>query len=220
MKPATVEREPDLTDRIANALPLSIRADFYRELLYCRSLPESDELLRILRIMQFLTLLIEEAPSRMADERAAIAKLIDRATNALNAIGTRLDALPEELASGIHPETISAKINESLRQQFVATTIPQSGAALARSAQEIDESVQAFVTVARTIQNAHTSVAAEAAKAIQKLDSAVRSAARSAETATEALHQQASELTWINLSLGALAMFALGYAVAFFALRG
>jgi len=36
----------DLTDRIAEALPLDIRADYYRELRHCRSLPENDEMLR------------------------------------------------------------------------------------------------------------------------------------------------------------------------------
>ena len=54
---AATMQEMDLTDRIAAALPLEVRADFYRELRHCRSLPENDEMLRILRIMQFLTLL-------------------------------------------------------------------------------------------------------------------------------------------------------------------
>ena len=45
--------EPDLIDRIANALPAEVRADYYREMRHCRSLPENDEMLRILRAMQF-----------------------------------------------------------------------------------------------------------------------------------------------------------------------
>ena len=36
--------EPDLIDRIANALPEEIRAEYYRELRHCRSLPENDEM--------------------------------------------------------------------------------------------------------------------------------------------------------------------------------
>ena len=36
--------EPDLTDRIADGLPADIRADFYREMRHCRSLPENDEM--------------------------------------------------------------------------------------------------------------------------------------------------------------------------------
>ena len=62
--------ENDLVDRIAEALPMEVRADYYRELRHCRSLPENDEMLRILRIMQFLTLLIHTAPSRRQSTRA------------------------------------------------------------------------------------------------------------------------------------------------------
>lgn len=40
----------DLIDRIANGLPANVRADYYRELMHCRALPESDEMLHILRI--------------------------------------------------------------------------------------------------------------------------------------------------------------------------
>jgi hypothetical protein len=32
--------EPDLIDRIADSLPAEIRADYYREMRHCRSLPE------------------------------------------------------------------------------------------------------------------------------------------------------------------------------------
>jgi len=37
--------EPDLIDRIADGLPAEIRADFYREMRHCRSLPDNDEML-------------------------------------------------------------------------------------------------------------------------------------------------------------------------------
>ena len=53
---AAERSEPDLIDRIANALPEEVRADYYREMRHCRTLPENDEMLRILRAMQFLTL--------------------------------------------------------------------------------------------------------------------------------------------------------------------
>ena len=58
--------EKDLIDRIADSLPADVRADYYREMRHCRSLPENDEMLRILRAMQFLTLLIHQAPARLA----------------------------------------------------------------------------------------------------------------------------------------------------------
>ena len=68
--------EPDLTDRIADGLPADIRADFYREMRHCRSLPENDEMLRILRIMQFLTLLMEQVPSGLPSSANALNSLL------------------------------------------------------------------------------------------------------------------------------------------------
>ena len=64
--------EPDLTDRIADGLPADIRADFYREMRHCRSLPDNDEMLRILRIMQFFTLLMEQVPIRLPSSANAL----------------------------------------------------------------------------------------------------------------------------------------------------
>jgi hypothetical protein len=62
----TDPQEPDTLDRIANALPPDVRADYYREMRHVRSLPENDEMLRILRAMQFLSALIFDTPLRTA----------------------------------------------------------------------------------------------------------------------------------------------------------
>ena len=42
--------------------------------------------------------------------------------------------LPDDIAEGINPEAIAATINESLRQQFVQSTIPATAEALAVAA--------------------------------------------------------------------------------------
>src|SRR5262245_59256166 len=76
----------DLIDRIANALPEELRADYYRELSHCRNLPENDEMLRILRAMQFLTVLIEGAPRRVAIEREQLAQVLARGIESIEAV--------------------------------------------------------------------------------------------------------------------------------------
>lgn len=127
--------EPDLLDRIANALPEELRADYYREMAHCRMLPESDEMLRILRAMQFLTVLIEQAPARVAVEREQLAGVLTQALKSIQAthqaglayqkqLEARLAKLPDEIAKGISPEAIAAKLTESLRQQFHQTGLP------------------------------------------------------------------------------------------------
>jgi hypothetical protein len=121
--------ESDLIDRIANALPEQVRADYYREMAHCRALPESDEMLRILRAMQFLTVLIEQTPARLASEREQLAGVLSGAIASLQEahqagaiyqkqLEARLSKLPEEVAKGISADAIAAKLNERLRQQL------------------------------------------------------------------------------------------------------
>lgn len=125
----------DLIDRIANALPEELRTDYYRELSHCRNLPESDEMLRILRAMQFLTVLIERAPGQVAIEREQIAQVLAHGIESIQAthrasltyqkqLEARIGKLPEEIAKGISAEAIAAKLSESLRQQFHQTGLP------------------------------------------------------------------------------------------------
>ena len=75
--------EADLVDRIAQDLPADVRAAYYRELNHCRSLPESDEMLRILRAMQFLTLLMRQVPDEVTAERVRLEALFNQAVQEL-----------------------------------------------------------------------------------------------------------------------------------------
>jgi hypothetical protein len=117
-----VNPEPDLIDRIAKALPADLRADYYREIRHCRSLPENDEMLRILRVMQFLVVLMVDVPDRITTERQAFEQNIGEAIKALEKIrqssathqaqlDQRLSQLPTTIAEGIKPEAIVASIN-------------------------------------------------------------------------------------------------------------
>jgi hypothetical protein len=170
--------EPDLTDRIADALPADIRADFYREMRHCRSLPENDEMLRILRIMQFLTLLMEQVPARIGVERERFEQLIAMATESLrnslesteayrHEIDERLSGLPDRIAKGISPEIIAGKINESLRQQFVQSTIPQTAEALAVVSTQLRTSSSEFSATAASLGKAYSGAVHEADQAMQ-----------------------------------------------------
>ena len=125
----------DLIDRIANALPEELRADYYRELSHCRNLPENDEMLRILRAMQFLAVLMERVPGQVAIEREQFAQVLARGVESIQAtyqagityqkqLEARIAKLPEEITKGISAEAIAAKLSESLRQQFQRTGLP------------------------------------------------------------------------------------------------
>jgi uncharacterized protein YukE len=203
--------EDDLIDRIADNLPEGLRADYYREMMYCRSLPKDDEMLRILRAMQFLTVLIHQAPARLANEREQLDQNLTGCVSALKTIENRLDTLPEEVSSSIGPEKVAARVNESLRQQFFQTTIPQTGEALTSAAAELKRSVAGFVTAMREINNKYDGTATEARAAVQSIDSAIQSATATAREATQELTGALLYFRWWILVVGAFVMFMLGF---------
>jgi hypothetical protein len=158
---------PDLIDRIANALPEELRADYYRELSHCRNLPESDEMLRILRAMQFLTVLINRAPAQVAGEREQLAQVLAQGIESIQAthrasvayqqqLEARIAKLPDEIAKGISAEAIAVKISESLRQQFHETGLPIVADAIAVQAKTLRQASKELSAAAAEFTNPRT----------------------------------------------------------------
>jgi hypothetical protein len=205
--------EKDLIDRIADSLLVELRADYYREMRHCRSLPENDEMLRILRVMQFLTILIHQAPARLATEREQLNENLAGTVSALRTIENRLDSLPEAVSSNIAPEKVAARVTESLRQQFLQTTIPQSGEVLASAAAQLKRSVGEFVTTVREINNKYDGAATEARAAIDAIQSSIAWATRTSKEATESLTRTLIRVHWTTILLGALGIFLIGCLV-------
>jgi hypothetical protein len=218
VQPVEVQ-EPDLIDRIANFLPVEVRADYYREMRHCRSLPENDEMLRILRAMQFLTLLIHEAPARITVEREQIDRNMTGCLTALTKIEDRLEHLPEGLASSIGPEKVAAHLNESLRQQFVQTTIPQSAETLAAVATEIKQSVAEFAVSARQISSKHYTAATEAKAAIYGIEQAISSATKVAREANADLSRMLMRMNLQALAIGGSGLYLLGLLTGYLLFR-
>jgi hypothetical protein len=188
--------EPDLIDRIANALPDELRADYYRELRHCRSLPENDEMLRILRVMQFLVVLTVQVPDRMATERQQFERVVADAIQMLQEIrqfsaahqaqlDRRLAQVSAHIAEELKPEAVAAAINESLRQQFIKSTIPETANALAVAAAQTKKATAEFVRVAGTLGDAYRGAVVGANTAIEKLNSTCSNVLSSTERAVE-----------------------------------
>jgi hypothetical protein len=213
--------EPDLIDRIANALPVEVRAEYYRELRHCRSLPENDEMLRILRAMHFSVLIMVEVPTRMATERERFDQTAADTTKLLQdvrqfteeyqtQIDERLDQVSADIVEALKPEAVAATINESLRQQFIKTTIPEAAAALAVTAAQIKKAADDFVEVARKLGGSYDSSVAEARRAIQQLEAASSKALESTKRGAEELTQAfGKECRWWFIAFVILA-FVLG----------
>jgi len=178
------QTEPDLIDRIADALPEHVRADYYREMSHLRLLPENDEMLRILRAMQFLALLIEQAPAEMAYERQELSALLTASLQSMQQthqaglayqkkLEQRLIQLPEEIARGISPEAIAAKINESLRQQFAQTGMPETAQALGVIAKQLNQSAGEFHKTTVELTGTYRGVAAQASDAMVNMQNRI-----------------------------------------------
>ncbi len=201
VEPIEIRRaEPDLIDRIANALPEEVRSEYYRELRHCRSLPENDEMLRLLRAMQFLVLLIEQAPSRVAEERERLDKLLGTAIDNITKMSAaseayhaglqrKLTALPADIAHGISPEAVAREINENLRQEFMRSTIPKTADALGAIADRMKNVSAEFATSADNLGNAYRGAAEDARKAVASLRSEISQAAENAARLTSKLNE-------------------------------
>jgi hypothetical protein len=196
MSEASEER--DLIDRIAEALPAEVRAAYYRELNYCRSLPDNDEVLRILRAMQFLTLLMREVPERVVDERqrlellfretlAALATTSERTEAYQRRLERRLCELPAEVAKGLSPERVAREINENLRQQFVQSTVPQTAHAMSAVSGQLRESVAEFARSTAALSDSYNGAVVDAREAIAGIERSVSAAAATSRRAAEEL---------------------------------
>ncbi len=188
----------DLIDRIAKALPAEVRVDYYRELMHCRSLPENDEMLRILRVMQFLTLLMEEVPNRVVIERKHLEQLFGAAVESLEKVVRSSEAyqkqldvcinhLPEAISKNLNPAVIAARINESLHQQFVLSTLPQSAQALPAVAREMKETTVKFEETAGSLGGAYRGAVTDARRSIEEMEFAISRAANVARLAAAEL---------------------------------
>jgi hypothetical protein len=198
------QNEPDLIDRIANALPEGVRADYYRELRHCRSLPENDEMLRLLRAMQFLVLLIEQAPSRVAEERERLDTVLAAAIGNLTRMGQtseayhialqqKITALPDDIAHGISPEVVAGKISEILGQEFMRSGIPRTANALAEISGQMKKVCAEFAVTSDNLGGTYRGAAEDARKAVASMKSEIAQAAAAAARFTSEIAERSSE---------------------------
>ena len=190
----TETKEPDLIDRIANALPHEVRADYYREMRHCRSLPENDEMLRVIRAMSFLTLLMEQVPLRMVKERE---QLDNRYTEIIFIVekfeiltiqyyrdfDKRLSELPGNIANDINPKAIVDKINDTLRKHFDQSTIPIIAKELADTAAAMKATTAEYQRATKDVDNSWRSAVAAADRSIECIKSSISQASASAKQA-------------------------------------
>jgi hypothetical protein len=102
-----------------------------------------------------------------------LARKLERSETFRRQLDTRITHLPEKVAEGIKPAAIATKINESLNQQFVQSTIPQTAQALRLIAEQMKETTAEFGAAASAIGKSYGGAAEEAKKAVDNIHAAV-----------------------------------------------
>ena len=189
-------KEQDLIEKIAYSLPLNIRAEFLNEMRYMRSLPENDEMLRILRVMMFLAFLTEQVPGQILKEREKMESACHEVTTTAKRLETiggeyykqlkqRLVQLPADIATCISPKAMVMSINNNLKKQFDMSTIPIVARELAANAGVIKTATNEYTQSTKELCDAWQSASDNAREAIGKIRSAISSAVETSEEATK-----------------------------------
>ena len=215
-KPKLVEEQPaegDFIDDIAVLLPAEQRPLWYRDMAHLRRLPADDEMLRIARAMGFLALVTRQTPAQIAIEREQIATILGDSVKAIQSarqdavalhrqLDERLTELPEAIAEGISPAAIAAKLSESLRQQFVASGIPETAQALAVVSKQTKQIAGEFDKSSKQLTDSYRGAAGEARRALDELRGSIEYATASAKQAAHDLtHTFLREYKWSVLLL-------------------
>jgi len=226
-KPHPNESEPaeaDFIDEIADLLPAKQRQLWYRDMAHLRRLPAEDEMLRIARAMGFLTLVTRQTPAQIAAERKQLAAILSESIKAIQSarrdalvlqrqLEERLTRLPEAIAEGISPAAIAAKLSESLRQQFVASGIPETAQALAVVSKQARQVALEFDHTSKQLTDSYRGAAGEARRALNEMRASIEYATDTAKQAAYDLtHTFLREYKWSIFALCTLAL-ALGFAL-------
>ena len=185
-----------LFDAIAKQVPEGLQTEYYRLLAHLKQLSPDDEMLRIVQVTGFLTLLTQQVPQQIAAEREKLDQLLLRdVPDALakergelatilsesasqiqdaaamtskyhSELEDRLNRLPEEVARGIAPQNIASRIGESLRQHLTNTGIEPTVGALQKVGSDMQEA-------ARQLRSAFDTIASDRDGVVPKMDKAV-----------------------------------------------
>lgn len=219
----TGSESPDSTtemiDSIAEGLPDHLRAAYYREMRFLHSLSASDEMLRILQVIQWNSVIALQVPARIAAEVGNLDRSLRDNVEALQQVHERVERLSGELVGRVSAEAIANQLYESLRQQFVKSTIPQTGKALAVTAGQVKEAVAGLEQVTPKVVTAHRRAAIAAVQAVREMKSEISEVTATARQATAELSRTfLHECRW---ALGVLLVLAalLGFWSGILAVR-
>jgi len=215
--------EPSLFDAIAKLLPAEQREYFYRRMAHLRQLSPNDEMLQIAEAMGFLALVTRETPAAIAVERQQLEAILQATVAALetahkNAVAyqqqleSRLAKLPQEIAAGISPETIAAKITEGIRQRWRETGLPVTADAIGAHASTLNTASREFASALWVFADPHNGAVPKVNQALANMNADLRNATDHVRTMMSGLGKQ----LWRSVAVLCAGAMAIGVLLGMF----
>jgi hypothetical protein len=214
----------DFIDEIAELLPADQRPLWYRDMAHLRRLPADDEMLRIARAMGFLAIVTRQTPAQIAIERDRLGAILDQSVKAVlsahrdivalhKRLEDRLAQLPAEVSDGIDPQTIAAKLSESLRQRFAESGIPETAESLTLVAKQTRQVARDFDLSSKQLAISYRVATEDARRSMEDMRLTIQTTTNTAkQCATELTDTFLREYKWSVLALCSAAL-AVGFSL-------
>jgi hypothetical protein len=135
---ATAVAIPSALSSLAARLTEPEDRETYAALMsYFNSLPQQDEMFRLVELLGLLTLAGQHIPDAIAEMLVELRAQATAASNYHAQVDARLASLPDEIADGVDIDALAKDMAESLRQQLAATGLETTANLLRNSSREI-----------------------------------------------------------------------------------
>jgi ElaB/YqjD/DUF883 family membrane-anchored ribosome-binding protein len=200
-------RDLQWVDEVAALLPEDARLGWYQNVRpWLRMLPPDDEIAHLAYSMGYLALLTRSTPAVMATERSKMGvmlnRLNDEMTGALKTtadyhekLNNRLTALPAEIAQGVNPAALAARLVAEVREQFLKCGIPEAGRLLREQGESFKQLAAAH---AHTLMEVQEKLYACQHRVTSVLD-AVAGTADSAKTSINKWDREMRKVQWVQI---------------------
>ena len=210
---AVARGESTMFDSLARLVPDELQAAYYRVFAHTRMLSPDDEMLRILEAMGVLALLTRQTPKDIAEEREQFQELLcahqqssdeaqQKMLSFVRDLDSRLADLPAEIKLGLNPEQIAKILDESLRQHFLGSGLPDTVKALRATSTSMTTAQKELSVALRMLTDSYSGVVAQVEHANRTIEHSVESRAK---TLDALLREWKADLVhiWIPMIAGA-----------------
>jgi hypothetical protein len=173
---------------------------------YFNSLPEGDELFRLVELLGLLSLVGQRLPDAMAELLAELRAQAKAAGEYHAQVDARLADLPAQIAEGVDPKAIAEQMSEVFRQRITGAGLRDVAAQLKTASADIKSLANDASASLKPAANEIRGITAAISTEVRKLVSA----AREVEQHNARLMARERSNRWGLMALAALLLFLAG----------